>query len=222
MPKMLILGAVVVAQACLPGGFTARNGWATAAQRVVDRIVARIEGDIITLSEVRELGRFQQLVEGKPAGEEELLGQLIDQWIVATEAGASRFARPTDAEVTSELARLEREFSSPAAFRARLRELELDEGAVRRLLGRQLWLARFLDYKFRPAAQFEEAEIERYYREDLTAQLRARGQAPPPLDDVREQIRELLTQREISRRAERWLGESRPRLRIEKSAGGRR
>jgi hypothetical protein len=224
---LLILGLLIVAQTFLPvepylgagSPPTARNGCATFAQRVVDRIVARIEGDIITQSEVRELGRFQQLLEGKAAGEEELLRQLIDQWVVATEAAASRFEPPTDAEVKGEFERLQKEFVSPGTFRTRLRELQLEEAAVRRLLGRQIWLSRYLDYKFRPAAQVDDAEIERYYREELSAQLRSRGQAPP-LEDVREQIRELLTQREISRRADRWLSETRPRLRIDMNLGG--
>ena len=45
--------------------------------------------------------------------------------------------------------------------------------------------------------------------------LAARGQQAPPLESVQDQIRELLTQREISTRAARWLDESRPRLKIE-------
>lgn len=219
MRRALLILGLFVGQAAGPAR-VAQARVPTGGQRVVDRIVARIEGDIITLSEVRELGRFQKLVEGKAAGDEELLRQLIDQWVVATEAAASRFERPTDAEVKGDLTRLEKEFASPEAFRARLGELQLEEAAVRRLLGRQIWLSRYLDYKFRPAAQVEDAEIERHYGEELSAQLRARGQSVPPLDAVREQIRELLTQQEITRRVGRWLGETRPRMRIETDLGG--
>jgi hypothetical protein len=43
----------------------------------------------------------------------------------------------------------------------------------------------------------------------------ARGQAAPPIDAVREQIHELLVQKEITARAEQWLTESRVRLKIE-------
>ena len=50
--------------------------------RVVDRIVARIEGDILLLSQVRELGAFQQLVEGHAESEDGLLQELIEQGIV--------------------------------------------------------------------------------------------------------------------------------------------
>jgi hypothetical protein len=189
------------------------------AQRVVDRIAARIEDDIIMLSEVRELGRFQQLVEGRSAAPAKLLEQLIEQWIVSTEAEAARFARPADAEVDRELARLEEQSGGAESFRARLRSLGLSREGVRRQLHRQLWLSRYLDYKFRPATRVDDPQVERYYREELAPGLAARGQKVPPLADVRERVRELLIQRDITVRAGRWLEETRPRLRIEIQPG---
>lgn len=193
----------------------------SAEHRVVDRIVARIEGDIITLSEVRELSQFQQLVEGRSASEDRLVAQLVEQWIVYAEAGAARFPRPSPTEVDREIERLQEQFASSDAFRDRLRELGLSTGAVRRLVERQLYLARYLDYKFRPAVQVDTAAVEKFYREELVQKLTARGQAAPPLETVQEQIRELLTQREISERASHWLEETRSRLRIELEGRGK-
>jgi hypothetical protein len=188
---------------------------AVRAQQVIDRIVARIEDDIILLSEVRELGRYQQLVDGHSASDDKLLGQLIDQWVVDREATAAHFVRPVEGDIRGELGQLEKQFKSAEAYRARLRELGLSEAAVRRFIERQLYLSRYLDYKFRPAAQVDSAAVEKYYREELLPQLAARGQQAPPLDSVQDQIRELLTQREISARAAHWLDESRSRLKIE-------
>ena len=125
---------------------------AARAQQVIDRIVARIEDDIILLSEVRELGRYQQLVDGHSTSDDKLLGQLIDQWVVDREATAAHFVRPVEGDVRGELDQLEKQFKSAEAYRARLRELGLTEAAVRRLIERQLYLSRYLDYKFRPAA----------------------------------------------------------------------
>src|SRR5258706_9081959 len=62
--------------------------------RVVDRIVARIEGDIILLSQMRELGAFQQLVEGKSETVAGLLAELIEQWMLQNEATEARFPEP--------------------------------------------------------------------------------------------------------------------------------
>jgi hypothetical protein len=185
------------------------------AQTVVDRIVVRVEDDIILLSEVRELGLYQQLLNDRAANREALISQLIEQWIVKTEATAAEFPRPSDAEIDRAAADLEKHFASPAAYQARLRELSFSASAVRRLLAQQLWMARYLDYKFRPAAQIESEQIEKYYRDEFVPALRARGQTAPALDVVRKQIRELLVQQDISQRASHWLEEARSRLKIE-------
>src|ERR1700681_742684 len=67
--------------------------------RVVDRIVARIEDDIILQSQVRELGAFQQLIEGRAESDDQLLSELIEQWVIETEATASHFPEPEQSEV---------------------------------------------------------------------------------------------------------------------------
>lgn len=190
------------------------------AQRVVDRIVARIEGDVVTLSELRELRSFQELVEGHSAAEAKLVDLLLEQWIVNAEASTTRFPRLAPAEVQQALERLEKQFPSPEAYRARCAALELSPEAVRRHLEQQLFLVRYLDWKFRPAVQVHAREIEQYYREELAPRLARSGQGVPPLAQVDEMIRELLTQRQINELAARWLEEMRARLRIVVEPGG--
>jgi peptidyl-prolyl cis-trans isomerase SurA len=186
------------------------------AGEVVDRIVARIEGDIITLSEVRELGAFQQLAGRAPAQDEEaLLGQLIEQWMVANDAAAARFPQPAAADVEREIAALEHHSGTREAFAARLAELGLTARALRRLVERELYLEQYLDYKFRPIVQIEAEAVERYYHEKLIPELQARKETPPPLDKVSEQIRELLVQQEMSRRNAEWLQQTRAQVRVE-------
>jgi hypothetical protein len=185
------------------------------AQQLVDRIVATVEGDVITLSEVRELGAFNRLTGQSQLSDHELLQRLINQWIVVSEATASRFPASSQAQLDIAYNQLVAEFPSPEAYRARLRELGLDDAAVRRQLERQLFLARYLDQKYRFLVRVEQPSVDAYYREVFAPRLQARGEKPPPLDAVREQVREILTQQEITRLAERWLDESRARLRIE-------
>ncbi|MBV8515185.1 MAG: hypothetical protein JO260_07775, partial [Acidobacteria bacterium] len=55
---------------------------ACAQQTTIDRIVARVDTDIILLSDVRALQRYQQLVDGKSETDAQVLDRLIDQWIV--------------------------------------------------------------------------------------------------------------------------------------------
>jgi len=135
-----------------------------------------------------------------------LLGDDLHDAALADDVG---LADPAEVEL------LAAQFGSADAYRARLQELGLTAESVARNVERQIYLARYLDYKLRPAAQVEIAQVEKYFREELVPELRKRGQEAPSLESVEGQIRELLTQREISARAARWLEETRARLRIE-------
>ncbi len=185
------------------------------AQQVVDRIVARINGDVLTWSEMRELASFQELLGDKPASDADLIRQLVDQWIINTEARAEQLPGPSQAVVNRAVEDMEKQFGSPDEFRRRLALAGLTPAAVRRLLERQILALQFLDRKFRGVALVEPGQIETHYREELVPQLSARGQPAPPLESVQDQIRELLVQREISRLAARWLEESRSNVRME-------
>jgi hypothetical protein len=181
----------------------------------VDRVVARIENDVILLSEVRELAAYQQLLEGRAEPEDQLLRALIEQWAVRSEAQSAQFPPPAAGEVEGEINRIQSRFPSPQAYRERLTALGLSSQAVRRMVEQQFYLARYLDYKFRPAVQVEEETISKYYQEELVPALQAKSQTAPPLDDVREQIRDLLIERGINERAASWFEETKSRLQIE-------
>jgi hypothetical protein len=182
---------------------------------IVDGIAARIEGDVLTESELNELSAFQRLLGGKSMSRDELLRELTDQWIVNNEAQTTHFTRPSVQDVDQALASLEKLSGSHGDFQKRLAELGLTENAVRRQLEMQIYLERFLDYKFRPAAQVDEEQIEEYYKGDFTKQAQAHGQAVPPLDEVHAEIRHLLTERIITKRSAQWLDDTRTRLRVE-------
>ncbi|MGB2886890.1 MAG: hypothetical protein WBC04_04275 [Candidatus Acidiferrales bacterium] len=187
---------------------------------VVDGIVVRIEDDILVESEVRELENFQRLLNGRAMSRDDVIRELIDQWIIKNEANAAHFLRPSQPAVDTAFEKLVQQFPSPEIFHTRLAQAGITESVVRRLLEQQLYLSSFLDFKFRPAAQVTPDQMEAYYREELTPQLKSGGQAVVPLNDVEEQIRELLTQRAINQRTERWLEEARARLHIEEMPAG--
>jgi parvulin-like peptidyl-prolyl isomerase len=183
--------------------------------RVVDRIVARVEGDVILLSQVRELAAFQRLVDGRAESDDRLLSELVEQWIVQAEANTSHFPQPSSSEVDREMARLAGRFTTPEAYAAKLRELGLSTTPVRRMLTQQIFLTRYLDDKFRPSVQIEPSQVHTYYQKELLPELAKKHQPVPPETAVEAQIRELLIQREITNRTAKWLDETKGRLRIE-------
>ena len=214
MRRMLIFALLVTWSLGSAAAYPRTQGH---SDRLVDRIVARIEDDIILLSQIRELGAFQKLVEGHAESDDNLLAELIEQWMVQTEATASYFPQPAQSEVDREMARLQSQFASPEAYAARLRELELSDSEARDLLTRQIYIERYLDYKFRPTVQIEANDIEAYYQKELLPELARKNQPAPPLPEVEGQIREVLTQRGISDRTAKWLDDTKSRLKIEVS-----
>lgn len=187
--------------------------------RVVDRIVARVEGDIILQSQVHELGALQQLIDGRAESDDKLLQELIEQWVVQTEASAAHFPQPAQTEVDRELQRLQNNFGSSDKYAARLNELGLTPEQVRRLLSLQIYVERYVDYKFRPSVQIEPADIDAYYKNELLPELAKKNQPVPSRNEVEERIREVLTQRQISDLTAKWLDDTKSRLKIEVVSG---
>jgi hypothetical protein len=186
-----------------------------AGAQPIDGVAARIEDDIVTESEVRELAAFQKLVDGKSKPREELLRELADQWLIRNEAMTAKYNRPSAADVDRAYAEFVKQFPSPEEFEKRRAEVGLTESAVRRLIAQQLYLSRFIDYRFRPEAQVSDEQVDAYYQNEFAPQLKARKESVPPLDDVEDTIREVLIQRAINDRATKWLDDTRDRLRID-------
>ncbi|HEY6945601.1 MAG TPA: hypothetical protein VI431_10720 [Candidatus Acidoferrum sp.] len=185
------------------------------AQEVVDRIVARVENDVILLSDIRALSRYQQFLDGKSETDPQILDRLIDQWIVRTEADASRAPQPSDAEIERSLVRVRNSFASEQEYETRRKQAGLNEHDVRAMVSSQLYLSNYLDSRFRPAVQIDPKEVEDFYQSAIVPRAKARGQEPPTLDEARDSIQEALIQNGINQQAEQWLKESRLRLHIE-------
>ena len=191
-----------------------------ASQEIVDRIAARVENDIILLSDIRVLSRYQRFLDGKSETDAHILDRLIDQWMVRTEADVSRFPHPSDAEIDGALERLRKSFSSAEQYEASRKQSGLSDSQVRGMLASQLYLSNYLDSRFRPSVQVDPKAIESFYENAVVPQAKARGQEPPSLDAARDAIQEALVQSGINDQAEKWLKESRARLHIEILLGG--
>jgi hypothetical protein len=185
------------------------------SEHIVDGVAARIEDDILTESEVRELAAFQKLVDGQAKPRTDLIRELADQWIIRSEATATKFPQPSQDSLSAAYSEFVKQFPSRKDFQQRLRDAGLTEAAVRRLLEQQLYLSRFLEYRFRPSAQVDDKQIEAYYHDEFAPQLKNRGDTVPPLQDVEETIHEVLVQRMITERSNQWLDDARHHLKLD-------
>ena len=200
----------------LAGALLALAATCVRSQELLDQIAARVESDVILLSEVRTLSRYQLLANGKSEGDAAILDRLIDQWIVRSEADTARFPHPTDVEIAHGVEHLQASFASPEEYEGRKKQSELSDREIRRMVAEQLYLSNYLDSRFRPAVQVDAKQVEDFYQQAVVPRAKAHNQAPPPLDASREYIQEALVQRGINDQAEVWLKESRARLHVEK------
>lgn len=193
------------------------------AQQVVDRVVARVEDEIILQSDLEQLARYQLLVDGKAESDEQILDRLIDQWIVKKEAEVSRFPAASDSDVERGTQRLLRSFAKKEDFDAQRAKVGLSEEDVRQIVVAQAYLSNYLDSRFRPTVLVDEKAIQDFYEKAVVPRAKARGQEPPTFEAARDVIQEVLTQQGINEQADRWLKESRTRLSITKylNEGGR-
>jgi len=188
---------------------------ASRAQQVIDRIVARVENDVILMSDVRQLAEYQVFVDGKAESDQQILDRLIDQWIVRTEAAAARFPQPSDQDVERSLARLKRSFSDSDSFDERKKQSGLTDEEILRQLKSQLYLSNYLDSRFRASIQIDDNAIAAFYKDRVVPRAESRGQTPPTLEAAHDFIQEALVQRAINEQSDKWLKESRSRVRVE-------
>lgn len=207
--------ATIAALMVLSGG----GMWQAGAQKVVDRIVARVEEEVILQSDVEQLGHYQVLVDGKAESDTVILDRLIDQWIVRKEAEASRFPAASDIDVERGMQRLMRSFAKPEDFEAQREKSGLSEAEVRQIVTEQAFLSNYLDSRFRPTVQVDEQAIKDFYEQAVISRAKARGQEPPSFETARDVIQEALIQKGINEQADKWLKESRDRLSITKLVG---
>jgi hypothetical protein len=212
---------------CLPLSAAPPRG-----QKVVDQIIALVNDDIITRSDLLwSLAMDPQAPNPAEGVSPDLLRQkldvMIDQRLIAQEARRVPTAEITQEDINKRRAELIRGFKSEPAFWQRVEALGLTRGRVDELIRERLLIERFVDFRFRSFVFVTEPEIQRYYDEIFAPRLRERGQILPSLDDklprkdstekemtVREAISEIIRQEKINQEIDRFLNAIRQRADI--------
>ncbi|HYV48055.1 MAG TPA: hypothetical protein VFA20_24510 [Myxococcaceae bacterium] len=157
-----------------------RLAWGQAAGqgRVIDRIVAVVEGvddgRVITWSDLTFEAAIALVQRGAmqaatvPLDDQALRTALdfaIAQRLLIAEADKVGAFQPDEAELDAAVRAFEAKFDSAAAFQRFLRKFDADQGALREVLRRTLRAERVLDSRVRLRAQVTEADVRRYYDE---------------------------------------------------------
>jgi peptidyl-prolyl cis-trans isomerase SurA len=204
MRSRFLLVALVALVALLPA--TSARG------ELVDRIVAIIDREVVTLSEAEQARSIGKARSGAEAPLADVVERLIESRLVEREV--ERFTgEPVAPDVVDAALREVRGgFSSEPAFQAMLAAVGLTEEALRAELGRQVAVSQYLERRFRPLTFVTDEQIEVYYRDELLPEVR--GQRTPELSDVSDAIRRILEERAFNARVEEWIEALKGRARI--------
>lgn len=193
----------------------ATQGSASGGPQTLDRMIASIGRVAITQSDAEREYRLETLIDqGRlpsappdAAALDRVRDRLIDQALLDEQVKAETAAPAGEAAAAASwLAQIRKKFMSQEAFDSALRELDMDETQLRRVLeGHERSLA-MIDRRLRPAASPEQAEIAAYYRDTFVPDYAKSSQgAPPPLEAVEGRIREILVEQKIDSELEVWL-----------------
>jgi hypothetical protein len=187
---------------------------------VVDRVVASVGKQVVTLSDVqREQRMVCYLNEGDalvtaPERIRELAGKLVDRILIRQEMEGGAFVEGPQEELDGVVLGSELRFPSVAAREAALARCRVTQTEVFAYLALQSRILDFIDFRVLPGMQIDSAEIQNYYDKEFVPASQKRGQAAPPLDQVRDKIAALLKERQVNERLDAWLKELRTQAEI--------
>jgi peptidyl-prolyl cis-trans isomerase SurA len=185
-----------------------------ARAETLNSVVASVGDAAITQRDVIEEYRFELFLEGKaPAGaphpeeRQGVLSRLISQRLLAEQM--QRPGRPSknganNAEDT--LKSVREKFPDQAAYRAALQSLGMTEPQVLKRLEIYERTLQMINNRLRPAALPDPSEVEDYYKNTFVPEYaKEHAGPPPPLDNIRAQIREILVQKRMNELLDSWL-----------------
>lgn len=192
------------------------------AQIVVDKTVATVSDgfktELITYSDLLWQLALRPEIPLNPPSSENLniaLQIIINQRLLALEA--QRVPQdPTDDEINVEIERILALFPSTAEFERRLRlvgfESVRDEN-FQALIEQRVAIEKYIAFRFEAFAVITPEDEENYYKDTFVNAYRRRnpGLVVPTLEEVRPQIRDILTQQKVAADIEKFLDDARLR-----------
>jgi hypothetical protein len=155
----------------------------------IDRVLAVVAGQVITLSDVtaaRDLGLVE---DGSPDPIRTTLLRLIDRQLVLAEVDRYAPPEPPEDVIMRELRRVRARFSTQASYNEALARSGMDEPRLRQSLRDDLRIRAYLELRF-VVPNASDEEVGRFYREHADRFTRA-GQLAP-LDAVSAEIQQSL------------------------------
>ncbi|MDR3764587.1 MAG: hypothetical protein P4M01_10865 [Acidobacteriota bacterium] len=192
------------------------------AAGVVDRVIAVVNRQPVTWSDLDERMRFEALQNRRPlssltgADRHSAFEHLVQARLLSEQTQA--FTPVRSEETAAQLAELRVSWQmekDDAGWNAVLASYGLSEDRLRDLMTSQLQVLQFVEFRVRPMVRVSRDEVEEYYTQRLLPQLIAQGAKPEPLETVNGQIRRLLTEKKLNDETDKFLTSLRAQTPVE-------
>ena len=187
------------------------GGSASSQPELVDRIVAIIDRDVVTLSEAEQAAELLELRGVADVGLADVVERLIEARLIEREVLRFTGDPLPEERVVDAVAAVRDGFDTDEAFEAMLAERGISEDELFSELRRQLSVNRYLERRFRALTYVAEEEVQSYFDAEVVPELPA--QRAPTLEEL-DQIRRILEEQKFNERVERWLDGLKARSRI--------
>jgi hypothetical protein len=173
---------------------------------VLDRIVAVVEGRIVTLSDLRQEREIRAQMGEKPIDDDVTLAkELIDSYLIERQITDYPNIEVKEEEVEADI-----------------KKLNIADGKASQTLRdavlRRIRIQKFIDLKFRDLIRPTDEDIRTYYEQVFLPEARSRGlQSVPPLTepDMADAIRQNVVQERLDHEVDVWLEAIRRRSAVE-------
>ena len=141
--------------------------WCTvsAHAQVFDRVLATVDGHMVTLSDLRATTTLGLTPAGATTSSEAALDRWIERLLVLQEVDRFAPPEPPAAAVASRLAAVLTPLGTPDQAQTTLTHLGIDEAWVRRWVRDDLRIQTYTDQRFAGSLEPTGEELENYYRE---------------------------------------------------------
>ncbi len=197
----------------LAAGLSIASGSTLRAAQIVDRLVAIVGEQAITLSDVRA-ARTLGLIE-VPAGttDQALIDKLVERELMRAEIERFGMPQPPPDVLEERVRTVTSRFGAPEAWRGALESCGLSESRFRAWLADDWRIDQYLQQRFDAAAQPTDEEVQQFYQSREREFIDGVGR-PRPFEDVRDEARRRLTNARRRTLVDEWLAGLRRRTEI--------
>lgn len=181
---------------------------ALAPAELIDRVLAAVNNEVITLSDLRQAMAFNAAMGARDSGTQAEAGTLeglVNRKLFLQEAARLRFDEVSDQDVAGELAAVRRQLGTDDAYRQLLDRMQVSEEQFGRMVRQRLMVERFLQKKIGLFARATREEAQEYYT-GHPEQFKGR-----PFPEVQEGILAVLSEQKAGQQLDRFIDELRGR-----------